>query len=940
MFTFVGYNIYHMKRLFLVITAFFLFLPYLVSQNRPFVTVWDLSIDAGQAGRIQFRVEFSNPVNFSWYQISNPSVQGSGSLPSTGISGVDGLPSAEIRLSLFPQNLQRFSFTEAGVEERSRLIRVEQWGDVEWTSMENAFLNCPNVQVTATDLPNLSGVNSMRRMFAGCSSLVGPANINDWNVSSVSNFSELFRDATAFNRPLGNWQTNSANNMARMFENATSFNHSLSGWVFNEGVNLTGFLSGSGLDCINYSANLIGWDDNPANSTNLTIDCNGLEYGTNASAARLGLENKGWIINGDTSLDEDCLRTGDFITIWDLSRPGSSDTSISFFVELEGDVQYSWAQIDNVNVNGSGSFSASPVTVSDLPAGETIRLLIDPNNLRRFFVRDGFDELRLIDVEKWGDASWTSMSNAFLGCENLEVMATDIPDLSSVSNLSGMFAGCTNLTGPPNIGAWDVSSVTNMSGMFNGASQFNQDLRNWEVSDVTDMRQMFANAVGFNQLLGTWNLNQNVLMDNMLDNCGMSCINYSQTLVEWAVKPSPPVGRTLGAIGLEYNSDAANARDELGWDFVGDSQVVVFINAVSGFGSVEQEICLGDPIVEILIEFGGEAVGLEIVGGILPAGIVYGGLAGFFTLSGTPVNQGTHLIILETIGGCDQARLEITITVSSSSSISLYEGQLIQTTCVGYPIEEIVLNLTGATQVEINPSYDWLDIEYTPDLLTATISGFAPEIADDYNFVISTQGGCGHDEVSGSISVLNLPSIALLDGSDNQDVCVNQPISDIVYFYNYASADDIQILGLPNGVEYSINDSSITIFGTPTEVWGAHYTIELQGCDVVSVVGTITVDERCIVSVPGGFSPNGDGINDFWVVNAIDLFPENHLQVFNRNGTLVYEEAPYTNNWDGRPNRGNTTVGVGDRLPQGVYFYQLTLQYGDPTLKGFVIISY
>lgn len=80
------------------------------------------------------------------------------------------------------------------------------------------------------------------------------------------------------------------------------------------------------------------------------------------------------------------------------------------------------------------------------------------------------------------------------------------------------------------------------------------------------------------------------------------------------------------------------------------------------------------------------------------------------------------------------------------------------------------------------------------------------------------------------------------------------------------------------------------------------------------------------------FSPNGDGLNDFWAIDGIDLFPSNRLFVYDRWGLLVYSSQGYANTWDGRHNDGVP-------LPFGAYFYILHL--GDPAdtlLKGSVTI--
>lgn len=75
--------------------------------------------------------------------------------------------------------------------------------------------------------------------------------------------------------------------------------------------------------------------------------------------------------------------------------------------------------------------------------------------------------------------------------------------------------------------------------------------------------------------------------------------------------------------------------------------------------------------------------------------------------------------------------------------------------------------------------------------------------------------------------------------------------------------------------------------------------------------------------IPNGFSPNGDGTNDTWTVPGIELYPNNELIILNRWGSVVYQAAPYNNDWAGESG-GNFSFGS-DRLPDGTYFYILKL---------------
>ncbi len=86
--------------------------------------------------------------------------------------------------------------------------------------------------------------------------------------------------------------------------------------------------------------------------------------------------------------------------------------------------------------------------------------------------------------------------------------------------------------------------------------------------------------------------------------------------------------------------------------------------------------------------------------------------------------------------------------------------------------------------------------------------------------------------------------------------------------------------------------------------------------------------------IPGGFSPNGDGTNDTFVIENIG-FKRLSLEVFNRWGNRVYRSNDYKNDWDGRCTEG---VSIGQDLPEGTYFYIVILDgkekyVGNITLK-------
>jgi surface protein len=136
---------------------------------------------------------------------------------------------------------------------------------------------------------------------------------------------------------------------------------------------------------------------------------------------------------------------------------------------------------------------------------------------------------KLKTIEQWGTNPWETMENAFRGCENLILNATDTPNLSQVTNMSYMFAGAVSFN--QDINNWDVSNVENMEGLFTGTLAFNQPLNDWDVSGVTNMTGLFNYAASFNQPLDNWDLSNVESIKEMF----MGASAYNQPLENWDI---------------------------------------------------------------------------------------------------------------------------------------------------------------------------------------------------------------------------------------------------------------------------------------------------------------------------------------------------------------------------------------------------------------------
>ena len=104
---------------------------------------------------------------------------------------------------------------------------------------------------------------------------------------------------------------------------------------------------------------------------------------------------------------------------------------------------------------------------------------------------------------------------------------------------------------------------------------------------------------------------------------------------------------------------------------------------------------------------------------------------------------------------------------------------------------------------------------------------------------------------------------------------------------------------------------------------------------------TLVINLKCRheLLIPELFSPNGDSKNDNFIIKAIEYYPHNVLQVFNRWGSLVYSKKNYNNEWDGKSNASDT--GGKALLPAGTYY--VVLDFGDGETKpyhGYVQLEY
>lgn len=201
--------------------------------------------------------------------------------------------------------------------DKKKVLSVDQWGTIPWTTFQIAFNNCSNLVINATDVPNLSNVTNMRQAFSYTNISTNSAmnswdtshvidmlnlfanspfnqDISSWNVSSVTNMSGMFA-STPFNQNIGNWNTGAVTDMSYMFAFNTSFNQNIGNWdIRNVSSMYLMFYRRGSLSTSNYNALLSGWSSQNVQS-GVSFDAGNSKY-TNITAKNILSSSKLWVI--------------------------------------------------------------------------------------------------------------------------------------------------------------------------------------------------------------------------------------------------------------------------------------------------------------------------------------------------------------------------------------------------------------------------------------------------------------------------------------------------------------------------------------------------------------------------------------------------------------------------------------------------------------------
>ena len=609
---------------------------FFVSAQTEFITTWKTD-NPGSSADNQITVPTFTGETYNYtvdWGDGNSDTNVTGSITHT--YNVPGIYQVSIE-GTFP----RIYFNESG--DKDKILNIKQWGNIQWTSMESAFAGCTNISVGANDVPNLSNVTSLRRMFFYCNysfnytnreypNFNGVENFNDWDVSTITDMSNMF-DRSSFNQDISSWDVSNVEDMSYMFF-SSSFNKNINSWDVSNVVNMAGLFS-SGM----FNQDVSSWDvssvvniDFIFNSTYFDHDITGWNV-TNLVSMRHAFSQG--------HFDQD-LSSWDISNVLDMSN-AFDDSDLSR--EDYGAILIAWSQLPGLKTGVTlGANDAIYCTAENERAtlindyGWTINDYgIDcepevpfvtiwktdnpgPSNDNQITIPTSATDIYDYRVD-WGDGTFDEAVTGdithtyaqpgvyevsitgkfpriyFNGYEfgpqtsdDLKLLSVDQWGSNRWKSMDLAFAGCENM----DVTATDIpdfSRGVSLTGMFWDAKSLegNVSIANWDIEKATYMNFMFRGASNFNIPIGEWNVTGKRDFNGMFEEAE----SFNQDLSNWNVQAMENMTNLFKGSGL---SNTNYDKILIGW-----SQLPSLKNGVQ-LGAPDNYYCSAEDERQYLID--------------------------------------------------------------------------------------------------------------------------------------------------------------------------------------------------------------------------------------------------------------------------------------------------------------------------------------------------
>ncbi|HRP82288.1 MAG TPA: gliding motility-associated C-terminal domain-containing protein, partial [Flavobacteriales bacterium] len=217
----------------------------------------------------------------------------------------------------------------------------------------------------------------------------------------------------------------------------------------------------------------------------------------------------------------------------------------------------------------------------------------------------------------------------------------------------------------------------------------------------------------------------------------------------------------------------------------------------------------------------------------------------------------------------------------------------------------VVVVLDGGGSIGAS-TFQWTDDQ---GQVLGTTPTYAPGPLPDgtHTFILTVTDGPCSDADTVVVTVLPLP---IADAGDDHTIFVEGTVE---LGGSPAGPPGSTFIWQPDSVlnNAAIPNPMATVDAT---TWFFLTVVAPNGCTAMDSVLVTVVPE---VTVPSGFTPNGDGYNDVWELDIADLFPNMEVRIFSRWGEPLFRSVGYRAPWDGKYD--------GKPVPMGTYYYVIEL---------------
>ena len=301
----------------------------------------------------------------------------------------------------------------------------------------------------------------------------------------------------------------------------------------------------------------------------------------------------------------------------------------------------------------------------------------------------------------------------------------------------------------------------------------------------------------------------------------------------------------------------------------------------------------------------------------------------------SPGENSACIVVCDDLGICDTTTIVVTVLLQPGIIVDTIMVGDTGTVCID--TTELAGNLVSMTNICPAQSGDFVVFDLIDSSYCVNYEGLSPGDNSACIVICDDLGVCDTTTIIVTVltNVIDLP-IAVDDIDTtliNQDIVLNISGNDTIN----GTLDTMYVLTPPAFGSLEINtDQTVRYSPDPdycnNEIPDAYtYVIcNMNGCDTATVTIWVLCETGGDLTIYNGFSPNGDNINDVFMIRGVEGYPNNVLCIFNRWGNRVYYKEGYDNTFDGTWE--STT------LPDGTYFYVFDDGVGNK-FSGYVQIA-